>query len=197
MGSGKRSDYFREEEDDRPPSFAQIPTSFGQELRACLRCRLVKTYDQVLFRVPSRAQTLYACLINVFFICWLLLYWSRLIYFDSVQGIRLWELPLFGDGEGAWQRCQLYDSQLHGVSRMLSYHSCILFYPANIYTWCLLNNSLKSTNTICTYSRRHLIIWSQIYEISTPLCFMQECQMNHMRCINLLPLIRSTFYSTL
>lgn len=28
---------------------AQIPTSFGQELRACLRCRLVKTYDQVLW----------------------------------------------------------------------------------------------------------------------------------------------------
>uniref|UniRef100_A0A7N0V9Z4 Spt4/RpoE2 zinc finger domain-containing protein n=1 Tax=Kalanchoe fedtschenkoi TaxID=63787 RepID=A0A7N0V9Z4_KALFE len=27
-----------------PP--AQIPTSFGHELRACLRCRLVKTYDQ-------------------------------------------------------------------------------------------------------------------------------------------------------
>lgn len=27
---------------------AQLPTSFGQELRACLRCRLVKTYDQVL-----------------------------------------------------------------------------------------------------------------------------------------------------
>ncbi|XP_050374301.1 transcription elongation factor SPT4 homolog 2-like isoform X1 [Argentina anserina] len=26
---------------------AQIPTSFGNELRACLRCRLVKTYDQV------------------------------------------------------------------------------------------------------------------------------------------------------
>ncbi|KAJ1699594.1 hypothetical protein LUZ63_008106 [Rhynchospora breviuscula] len=26
--------------------FAQIPTSFGHELRACLRCRLVKTYDQ-------------------------------------------------------------------------------------------------------------------------------------------------------
>ncbi|KAL6185509.1 PREDICTED: transcription elongation factor SPT4 homolog 2-like [Fragaria vesca subsp. vesca] len=25
---------------------AQIPTSFGNELRACLRCRLVKTYDQ-------------------------------------------------------------------------------------------------------------------------------------------------------
>ncbi|KAI3465277.1 hypothetical protein Pfo_021940 [Paulownia fortunei] len=24
----------------------QIPTSFGHELRACLRCRLVKTYDQ-------------------------------------------------------------------------------------------------------------------------------------------------------
>ncbi|KAB5539201.1 hypothetical protein DKX38_016734 [Salix brachista] len=28
---------------------AQIPTSFGHELRACLRCRLVKTYDQVFF----------------------------------------------------------------------------------------------------------------------------------------------------
>ncbi|EOA21641.1 hypothetical protein CARUB_v10002059mg [Capsella rubella] len=28
---------------------AQIPTSFGHELRACLRCRLVKTYDQVWF----------------------------------------------------------------------------------------------------------------------------------------------------
>ncbi|OMO72187.1 High potential iron-sulfur protein [Corchorus capsularis] len=25
---------------------AQIPTSFGHELRACLRCRLVKTFDQ-------------------------------------------------------------------------------------------------------------------------------------------------------
>ncbi|CAA0839369.1 Transcription elongation factor SPT4 homolog 2 [Striga hermonthica] len=25
---------------------AQIPTGFGNELRACLRCRLVKTYDQ-------------------------------------------------------------------------------------------------------------------------------------------------------
>ncbi|GER29933.1 transcription elongation factor SPT4 homolog [Striga asiatica] len=25
---------------------AQIPTGFGHELRACLRCRLVKTYDQ-------------------------------------------------------------------------------------------------------------------------------------------------------
>nr|DAD45197.1 TPA_asm: hypothetical protein HUJ06_003427 [Nelumbo nucifera] len=29
-------------------SVAQIPTSFGHELRACLRCRLVKTYDQVV-----------------------------------------------------------------------------------------------------------------------------------------------------
>jgi len=28
---------------------AQIPTSFGHELRACLRCRLVKTYDQVYY----------------------------------------------------------------------------------------------------------------------------------------------------
>ncbi|KAK8941911.1 hypothetical protein KSP40_PGU008526 [Platanthera guangdongensis] len=44
MGSGKRSDYLPEEE--RGANFAQIPTSFGHELRACLRCRLVKTYDQ-------------------------------------------------------------------------------------------------------------------------------------------------------
>jgi hypothetical protein len=35
----------RMDDDDR--SHAQIPTSFGPELRACLRCRLVKTYDQV------------------------------------------------------------------------------------------------------------------------------------------------------
>ena len=32
---------------------AQIPTSFGHELRACLRCRLVKTYDQVFFFVSA------------------------------------------------------------------------------------------------------------------------------------------------
>jgi hypothetical protein len=32
--------------DDRV-THALIPTSFGPELRACLRCRLVKTYDQV------------------------------------------------------------------------------------------------------------------------------------------------------
>ncbi|CAN1305983.1 Transcription elongation factor SPT4 homolog 2 [Linum perenne] len=30
----------------QPAQAAQIPTSFGHELRACLRCRLVKTYDQ-------------------------------------------------------------------------------------------------------------------------------------------------------
>ncbi|KAG6555605.1 hypothetical protein Mapa_002840 [Marchantia paleacea] len=30
-------------------SAAQIPTSFGKELRACLRCSLVKTYKQVRF----------------------------------------------------------------------------------------------------------------------------------------------------
>ncbi|XP_058194100.1 transcription elongation factor SPT4 homolog 2 isoform X3 [Rhododendron vialii] len=30
----------------RSAAAAQIPTSFGHELRACLRCRLVKTYDQ-------------------------------------------------------------------------------------------------------------------------------------------------------
>ena len=26
---------------------AQVPTSFGRELRVCLRCALMKTYDQV------------------------------------------------------------------------------------------------------------------------------------------------------
>ncbi|XP_061974959.1 transcription elongation factor SPT4 homolog 2-like isoform X2 [Populus nigra] len=37
----------REAEKNRMGSAAaQIPTSFGHELRACLRCRLVKTYDQ-------------------------------------------------------------------------------------------------------------------------------------------------------
>ncbi|KAM0936118.1 putative transcription initiation Spt4, spt4/RpoE2 zinc finger, Spt4 superfamily [Dioscorea sansibarensis] len=45
MAGGKRSEYMASE-DDRASSFAQIPTSFGHELRACLRCRLVKTYDQ-------------------------------------------------------------------------------------------------------------------------------------------------------
>ncbi|VAH43636.1 unnamed protein product [Triticum turgidum subsp. durum] len=32
--------------DDGGVEHAQIPNSFGHELRACLRCRLVKTYDQ-------------------------------------------------------------------------------------------------------------------------------------------------------
>jgi hypothetical protein len=40
--------------DDDDRSHAQIPTSFGPELRACLRCRLVKTYDQVH---PASAAT--------------------------------------------------------------------------------------------------------------------------------------------
>ena len=34
-------------DDDDRVTHAEIPTSFGHELRACLRCRLVKTYDQV------------------------------------------------------------------------------------------------------------------------------------------------------
>ncbi|MQM17413.1 hypothetical protein Taro_050386 [Colocasia esculenta] len=42
-GGGGASDYMSEE---KLANFAQIPTSFGHELRACLRCRLVKTYDQ-------------------------------------------------------------------------------------------------------------------------------------------------------
>ncbi|CAA6658482.1 unnamed protein product [Spirodela intermedia] len=46
MGSrGKGgADFLSEEE--RLANFAQIPTTFGHGLRACLRCRLVKTYDQ-------------------------------------------------------------------------------------------------------------------------------------------------------
>ncbi|KQK15238.1 transcription elongation factor SPT4 homolog 1 [Brachypodium distachyon] len=39
-GGGRMMD-----EDDRV-EHAEIPTSFGHELRACLRCRLVKTFDQ-------------------------------------------------------------------------------------------------------------------------------------------------------
>ena len=39
-------------EDDVRVGHAQIPNSFGHELRACLRCRLVKTYDQV----PTRRR---------------------------------------------------------------------------------------------------------------------------------------------
>jgi hypothetical protein len=42
-------------DDDDRVTHAQIPTSFGPELRACLRCRLVKTYDQV----PSSADASY------------------------------------------------------------------------------------------------------------------------------------------
>ena len=40
-------------DDEERVGHAEIPTSFGPELRACLRCRLVKTYDQV----PSSAGT--------------------------------------------------------------------------------------------------------------------------------------------
>ena len=39
-------------DDDDRVGHAQIPNSFGHELRACLRCRLVKTYDQV----PTRRR---------------------------------------------------------------------------------------------------------------------------------------------
>ena len=38
--------------DDGGVEHAQSPNSFGHELRACLRCRLVKTYDQV----PTRRR---------------------------------------------------------------------------------------------------------------------------------------------
>ncbi|KAF8398643.1 hypothetical protein HHK36_014498 [Tetracentron sinense] len=47
-------------------SVAQIPTSFGHELRACLRCRLVKTYDQLTsfhlytFYVPFVSWCIYS-----------------------------------------------------------------------------------------------------------------------------------------
>lgn len=42
---------------------AQIPTSFGHELRACLRCRLVKTYDQVAFFFLTLSLSLYLSII--------------------------------------------------------------------------------------------------------------------------------------
>lgn len=42
---------------------AQIPTSFGHELRACLRCRLVKTYDQVAFFFLTLSLSLYLTII--------------------------------------------------------------------------------------------------------------------------------------
>uniref|UniRef100_A0A0D9X1P1 Spt4/RpoE2 zinc finger domain-containing protein n=1 Tax=Leersia perrieri TaxID=77586 RepID=A0A0D9X1P1_9ORYZ len=45
-GGGGGSDGMME--DEGRPKYAQIPTSFGHELRACLRCRLVKTYDQFM-----------------------------------------------------------------------------------------------------------------------------------------------------
>ncbi|KMZ63725.1 Transcription elongation factor SPT4 [Zostera marina] len=45
MGGRKGGREYMPEEDGMP-SFAQVPTSFGNQLRACLRCRLVKTYDQ-------------------------------------------------------------------------------------------------------------------------------------------------------
>ncbi|XP_051116959.1 transcription elongation factor SPT4 homolog 1-like isoform X3 [Andrographis paniculata] len=35
----------------KKPEVAEIPNSFGRELRACLRCRLVKTLDQ--FRISG------------------------------------------------------------------------------------------------------------------------------------------------
>lgn len=40
-GGGRMID----DEDEVRVGHAEIPTSFGPELRACLRCRLVKTYD--------------------------------------------------------------------------------------------------------------------------------------------------------
>lgn len=40
---------------------AQIPTSFGHELRACLRCRLVKTYDQVSLPLLSLSLSHCVC----------------------------------------------------------------------------------------------------------------------------------------
>ncbi|XP_068668641.1 transcription elongation factor SPT4 homolog 2-like [Aristolochia californica] len=43
MAGKYRSSLAREE---KMVEVAQLPTSFGHELRACRRCRLVKTYDQ-------------------------------------------------------------------------------------------------------------------------------------------------------
>jgi transcription elongation factor SPT4 len=42
---------------------AQIPTSFGHELTACLRCCLVKTSDQVLLHFPLSHHSYFIYLI--------------------------------------------------------------------------------------------------------------------------------------
>ncbi|KAH7524782.1 hypothetical protein FEM48_Zijuj06G0155700 [Ziziphus jujuba var. spinosa] len=46
---------------------AQIPTSFGHELRACLRCRLVKTYDQVSSSSSSSSPSILILILKFFF----------------------------------------------------------------------------------------------------------------------------------
>jgi hypothetical protein len=35
---------------------ADVPTDFGRHLRACMRCKLLKTFEQVRWRCPSRAH---------------------------------------------------------------------------------------------------------------------------------------------
>lgn len=54
---------------------AQIPTSFGHELRACLRCRLVKTYDQVKLHSFSYLFPI------LHVVCFLFIYLFKIILF--------------------------------------------------------------------------------------------------------------------
>jgi hypothetical protein len=52
------------------------------------------------------------------------------VWFSSaVQGERLRELPVPGDGEGERQRRQLHDPQLHRVTSMRHCHRLLLLYP--------------------------------------------------------------------
>jgi hypothetical protein len=44
-------------DDEERVGHAEIPTSFGPELRACLRCRLVKTYNQEPFSAGAAPLT--------------------------------------------------------------------------------------------------------------------------------------------
>jgi hypothetical protein len=48
---------------------------------------------------------------------------------SAVQGERLRELPVPGDGEGERQRRQLHDPQLHWVTSMWHCHRLLLLYP--------------------------------------------------------------------
>lgn len=99
---------------------AQIPTSFGHELRACLRCRLVKTYDQVGLNLQMHSTPI----ILLYISCWLntqkiwkdiICYYYNLCIIVAVSGVRVWELPILSDGRRPWKSCRLHNPQFHWV----------------------------------------------------------------------------------